>query len=113
MILHELGSKEGVTVVELSGHMGLTAVQEIEREFKKATAGKDQSVVVDMHGVDYISSFGVRLFLDVIQELEKKGKKMVFVAPSPDVEKVLLACEMDTLAGLEKDVASAIAKAKS
>ena len=113
MILHELGSKEGVTLVEISGHMGLTAVQEIERSFKKATAGKGESVVVDMHGVDYISSFGVRLFLDVIQELEKKGKKLVFVAPSPDVEKVLLACEMDTLAGIEKDVASAIAKAKS
>ena len=113
MILHELGSKEGVTVVELSGHMGLTAVQEIERDFKKATAGKGQSVVVDMHGVDYISSFGVRLFLDVIQELEKKGKKLVFVAPSPDVEKVLLACEMDTLAGIEPTIDGAVAKAKA
>ena len=113
MILHELGSNEGVTVVELSGHMGLTAVQEIERDFKKATAGKGQSVVVDMHGVDYISSFGVRLFLDVIQELEKKGKKLVFVAPSPDVEKVLLACEMDTLAGIEPTIDGAVAKAKS
>ena len=113
MILHELGSKEGVTVVELSGHMGLTAVQEIERDFKKATASKSQSVVVDMHGVDYISSFGVRLFLDVIQELEKKGKKLVFVAPLPDVEKVLLACEMDTLAGIEPTIEGAVAKLKT
>ncbi len=112
MILHDLGSKDGVTIVELNGHMGLGAVQEIEDAFKKAALSRGQSVAVDLSGVDYISSFGVRLFLDVIQELEKKGRKMSFVAPTSDVQKVLVACEMDTLAGIEKDQETAVAKLK-
>lgn len=113
MVLHDLGSKDGVTVVELAGHMGLTAVQDIESSFRSAVTGRGQPVVVDLEGVDYISSFGVRLFLDAIQELEKKGQKMCFAGPRPDVQKVLVACEMDTLAGIEKDRATAIAKLKS
>ncbi len=113
MLLHDLGTKDGVSVVELNGHMGLTAVQEIEPAFKSATSSKGNNVVVDLRGVDYISSFGVRLFLDVIQELEKKGKKMVFVAPTSDVQKVLIACEMDTMAGIEADQPSAIARLRA
>ena len=110
MTLNELGSQNGVTLVELSGHMGLNAVQDIEKEFKKATVGRNASTVVDLSGVTYISSFGVRMFLDAIQDLEAKGKRVVFVAPQKDVEKVLVACEMDSLAGIESTREAAFAK---
>ena len=88
------------TVIALSGYMGVESTQRIEERFKQATSGIRRSSIVDLSGVSFISSFGVRLFLDVLQSLEKDGKKLFLVNPQPEVREVLIACEMDTLAAI-------------
>jgi anti-anti-sigma factor len=100
MELKTLESTDKASVVALIGHLGLEATQKIEASFKRATSGTHKSSVVDMSGVTFISSYGVRMFLDVLQSLEKEGKKLLLVAPQPEVKEILVACEMDTLAGI-------------
>jgi anti-anti-sigma factor len=97
------------TVVALSGYMGVDSMQRIEERFKKATMGLHRSAIVDLSDVSFISSFGVRLFLDVLQSLEKGGKKLFLVNPQPVVREVLVACEMDTLAGIYESKEAALA----
>jgi anti-anti-sigma factor len=86
------------TMIALSGYMGVESTQRIEERFKQATSGIKRSSIVDLSDVSFVSSFGVRLFLDVLQVLEKEGKKLVLLHPQPEVKEVLVACEMDTLA---------------
>jgi anti-anti-sigma factor len=97
------------TVVALKGYMGVDSMQRIEDRFKKTTVGLHRSVIVDLSGVTFISSFGVRLFLDVLQSLEKEGKKLFLVNPQPEVKEVLVACEMDTLAAIYSTKEEALA----
>jgi len=88
------------TIIALSGYMGVESTQRIEERFKQATSGIRRSSIVDLSDVSFISSFGVRLFLDVLQSLEKEGKKLILFHPNPEVKEVLVACEMDTLAAI-------------
>ena len=95
-----LDSTDKASIVAISGHLGMEASQELDRELKKATSRTHKSSIIDLSGVDFITSYGVRLFLDVLQALEKEGKKLFLVNPQPSVKEVLVDCEMDTLAGI-------------
>lgn len=97
------------TVLALNGYMGFESTQRIEKELKKAATTTHKSVVIDLSDVSFISSFGIRIFLDILQVLEKDGKKLVFAHPQPEVREVLVACEMDTLAGIYDTKEAALA----
>jgi anti-anti-sigma factor len=88
------------TILALSGYMGYESTRAIETRLKQATSGIHKSSIVDLKDVSFISSFGIRVFLDILQALEKEGKKLYLVNPQPEVKEVLIACEMDTLAGI-------------
>ncbi len=104
-----LDSTDKAAIVALSGHLGLDATQKIEKKIKKATSGTRKSSIVDLSGVTFMSSYGVRMFLDILQALEKDGKKLCLVNPKPEVKEVLVACEMDTMAGLFETKEAALA----
>ena len=109
MELKILETTDKAAVVALVGHLGLEAAQSIDKKFKKATSGSHKSSIVDLSQLTYISSYGIRIFLDVLQSLEKEEKKLLFVNPQPDVKEVLVACEMDTLAGIYDTKEAALA----
>jgi anti-anti-sigma factor len=109
MEFHLVKTTDKADVFALSGHLGLDAVQKAESKFKKEVGRSKKNVVLDLSGVVFISSFGVRLFLDVLQTLEKDGKKMLLVSPQPSVKELLVNCEMDTLAGIYDSVDAALA----
>ena len=109
MELNLVKNTDKADVFALTGHMGLDAVQKIESKFKQEIGRRKKSVVLDVSGVTFISSFGVRLFLDVLQSLEKSGKKLLFAAPTESVREVLVGCEMDTLAGIYDSTDAALA----
>jgi anti-sigma B factor antagonist len=97
------------TVVSISGHLGMDATLKIEKKFRKATSGTRKSAIVDLSGVTFITSYGVRMFLDVLQVLEKEGKKLLLVNPQEGVKEILVACELDTLAGIYPTKEAALA----
>ena len=109
MELKTLEATDQFVLVALTGHLGLEATQGVDKKFKKATSDTHKSSIVDMSGVTFISSFGVRMFLDVLQSLEKEGKKLLFVNPQAEVKDILVACEMDTLAGIYDTKEAAVA----
>jgi anti-anti-sigma factor len=100
MELTLIETTDKATVLALSGYMGFEATQRIEKRLKQATSGIHKSSILDLSDVSFISSFGIRIFLDILQVLEKDGKKLYLVHPQPEVKEVLIACEMDTLAGI-------------
>jgi anti-anti-sigma factor len=100
MELKTIESTDKANVVSLSGHMGFEAAQGIEKKLKEATSGKRKSAIIDLSELTFISSFGVRLFLDILQAQEKHHHKLFLVNPQESVREVLVGCEMDTLAGI-------------
>ena len=100
MELLTIESTDKATVVALIGHLGFEAAQGIEKKLKDATSGTRKSAIIDLTGLTFISSYGVRLFLDILQTEEKNGRKLLLVNPQESVREVLVGCEMDTLAGI-------------
>lgn len=109
ILLTTLETNPKANMVALSGHLGMDATLKIEKKFRKATSGQRKSAIVDLSNVTFITSYGVRMFLDVLQALEKEGKKLLLVNPQDGVKEILVACELDTLAGIYPTKEAALA----
>ncbi len=85
----------GVTLVALHGRLDLQGVNAIERNFN-ATAGARNALIVDLSGVTYIASMGMRMFLLVGKAMAARHGKMALLAPSDDLATVLRTAGVDT-----------------
>ena len=106
MELCDLGRQEGdVRLLALSGHLNQQAVQEVEMTLRAAILSALSSgapgLVIDLKGVDYVSSFGIGLFLEALREGEARKCRVVFAAPQKMVAEVMAACGIERNAGWE------------
>ena len=54
---------EGTPVVELSGELDISTAQEVEHEFLRVEADRPAVLVVDLRGLTFIDSTGLRIIL--------------------------------------------------
>jgi len=99
---------DGIEKVTLTGSLDVSAAQEIEREFS-AAARSGHHVVVDLSQVRFLSSQGIRALMINAKAVEAKGRRMVLVAPPPQVEHVLHVAGIDQLIPLYHEVDRAVA----
>ena len=106
MNVEELPS--GATLVVLRGRLDVAGASSIELKFS-ATAGARKAVVVDLLGVSFIASMGMRLLLLVAKTMAARGGKMALLSPVPDVASVLHTAGIDTVIPIcnERDTAVA------
>ncbi|MFM7144175.1 MAG: STAS domain-containing protein [Alphaproteobacteria bacterium] len=79
----------GSTVLRASGRLDGTATAEFEKAVVDAmvAAGRDR-VVVDMAGVEYVSSAGLRSLLLVAKRAKGSGQPFSVAALSPSVREI-------------------------
>ncbi len=99
---------EGFRRVRLTGRLDLKGTQEVDLNFTGQVAGAKQPVLVDLSGVDYIASIGIRMFLSNVKVLSAAGVKMVVVNPRKLVEDVLKLAGLDTVIPIKHDLAEAV-----
>ena len=81
--------ENGIRMLKLAGRLDITGTGEIETKFTGHCAGDNVRVVVDLSGVDYLASIGIRLLMTVVKSLNSRNGKMVLLNPTPDVRNVL------------------------
>lgn len=94
MKLDEL--KGGITRIKLAGRMDLEASAEIDAAFLASALGA-KSVLVDISGVTFLGSMGIRSFVSAAKAVRNQGGKMILFRPEPAVCTVLKTSAMDTL----------------
>jgi anti-sigma B factor antagonist len=77
---------EGVTIVTLIGRLDTNSTSEFEEDRRTWMAGP---IIIDMSGLDYISSSGLRLFLQLKRDCAKKNTSIVFAGSRGSVEKII------------------------
>ncbi len=92
MILEEL--EGGVTLATLLGRLDMAGTAEIDLKFN-ATAGARRALIVDLSGVSFMASMGMRLLLIAGRIIAAKGGKMALLAPTTEVEAVLRTARLD------------------
>jgi len=98
----------GIRCIRLAGRMDLKGTQSIEARFNAETGALKQSVVVDMAGVNFIASIGIRLLLANIKQLNPAGARLAFCRPQKLVEDVLRLSGLDAVAEIAVDEAEAV-----
>ncbi|PKN95417.1 MAG: anti-sigma factor antagonist [Chloroflexi bacterium HGW-Chloroflexi-6] len=99
----------GISVVQFFGSIdALTAPAVTEHLSGLITAGQTR-LVVDLSGVDFTSSAGLRLLLVAVKETRSLGGDLRLAAVQPDVLKVLKISGFTNILKLFEDVDGAVA----
>ena len=80
--------RPGVVTVVLVGRLDVMGAGKIDLQFN-AIAGSRRGVIVDMAGVEFLASMGIRTLLIGAKTMQRRGGSLVLVAPQPEVMKVL------------------------
>jgi anti-sigma B factor antagonist len=86
MQVSELGD---ATLVALKGRLDTAGVSAIEVRFVAAIVPKGRNAVVDLDGVEFLASLGIRMLISTARALAGKGAKMALAGGSEAVVEVI------------------------
>lgn len=85
-----------VELVTVSGRIDSSNAAQFDEVLKEVSERKN-NVVLDMSGVDYISSAGLRAIVALLRESKKNRGDVRLANPSPRVTEVLSLAGLDSL----------------
>ena len=80
--------KDYVYTMELSGSIDSDSYKHLEEELKELIDDKTKAVILDMGGVTYISSIGIRVIIWAKKELQNKNATFAMTNLQPQIKKV-------------------------
>ena len=98
---------DDITRIALDGRLDIEGTQAIEQKFSFATTIRPAKIIVDLSGVTFLASIGIRLLVASARAQANRGGKMVLAAPSTLVRTVLETAGIDQLIPLVADVDAA------
>ena len=96
MNLDIVDAENGITKLVLSGNMDIEGAGKVDLKFS-VIAGARRKVAVDLTGVAFMASMGIRTLMLAAKAMTNKGGKMVLVNPQPNVRKVLETTGVNTV----------------
>ncbi len=85
------------THVRLRGSLDIAGTGNVSIKFIASTAAKRQHVLVEMAEVDFVSSIGLGMLMQVSRALAPEGKRVVLIAPSAAVAGVVRTSRLDAV----------------
>ena len=98
-----------ITVFLPEGRIDTLAADEMDQALQAAVAGGSHKIVVDMSGVDYISSAGLRSLAAVLVKSRAEGGDMKLAALNKRVTRVFNIIGFDLLMSVHDTPEAAIA----
>jgi len=74
--------------VAIAGRLDTHTYQELDRQLAPVLETLNKSLVLDLAGLEYISSAGVRSIFKARKALAARGGKVLVVNPQPQIQKV-------------------------
>src|ERR1700761_8678787 len=74
--------------VVLTGRLDLAGSARIDLPFN-AAAGSNRNLLVDMAGVTFVASIGIRTLGLGAKTVQRRGGRLLLISPQPEVEQVL------------------------
>ncbi len=94
----EVTELEGnLTCIRLNGRLDSPGVDRVETRFTAALVAAGRSAVVDLSGVSFLASMGIRMLISSGRALNLKGAKMVLFGATSLVQSVLDHVALDQI----------------
>ena len=87
----------------VEGRIDITSADSVFQS-GEAIVGREEKIVIDMSGVAYISSAGLRVLLRLLKKAQKEGKEFTVAGAAGMVKKVLIDSSMDTLLNMRESL---------
>lgn len=94
--------------ITITGRLDIQGAGEIEVKFATLSATADRRIVVDLTGVSFLASVGIRILVVNAKAVQQRGGRMVlFVGDNEMVAKTLKTTGIDMLIPMYPDAAEA------
>lgn len=97
---------EGLTVA-LIGDLDTLASQELDGQLEGLVAAAGGQLVVDLGGLTYLNSTGIRTFIRLDKLLKARGQTFRFAGVSDRIFRIFRYCGLDAFFTFERRVAAA------
>lgn len=84
----EIVAAESADIVRINGSIDAKTAPEIGLALQPALGGR-RDVVVDLAGVGYVSSAGLRLLLVMYRKMQTESRRLVLAAVQDDIKQVM------------------------
>ena len=99
--------KEYMYVVELKGSIDTESSPDLQEELNEIIDDKTKAVVLDMNGVDYISSAGISAVIRTEKALKHKNSTFAMINLQPQIKKVFDAMKILPIVNMFDDMEEA------
>ena len=79
----------GANRIKLDGDLDMAGVGAVEKRLFELCGGDPPQVIVDLSGVGFIGSFGIRMLLQAIKTISARGGRLVLSNPTKIVHSAL------------------------
>ena len=93
--LNQVQMDDRITHLAIVGRLDVTGLHAVDVKFHGYTAARRRPTLVDLSGLEFISSLGMGMFVSCARSLGRYGAKMVLLNPRPEIEEVLKAVGID------------------
>ncbi len=108
MVLTVSVTKDGIKIITLEGRLDIAGTQQIDTRLTLAIASESTNTIIDLSGVEFISSIGIGIMVRAASSLLKDQGKIIFLNPQPNVAKVLTSTRIIEVIPIMTDLESAL-----
>jgi anti-anti-sigma factor len=102
-------TRDNVTHAAMTGRLDVAGAEAVDQEFTAKVVEPGLPAVVDLSGLEFLSSMGIALLLRSARALNRKGGLLVLSRPTDTVHEVLTIAGLDRVVPLVADEAAALA----
>ncbi|MGH7682460.1 MAG: STAS domain-containing protein [Candidatus Eiseniibacteriota bacterium] len=106
--VEEAVQNRGVSVLRVSGYVDTTTSPDLERRLQALLRESRYHIVVDLAGVEYISSAGWGIFISEIREIREQGGDLKLAGMIADVREVFDLLEFENILKAYPDTEAAV-----
>lgn len=100
---------DNIIRVALTGRLDTPGVDSVETRFVASLVPAGKSAVVDMSGVTFVASMGIRMLISVARSLKQRHAHLALYNPQPLVKETLDSVSLSEIIPVVDDEAAAIA----
>jgi anti-anti-sigma factor len=91
----DVQDRDGVVVVALSGELDISGTAQVEATFREAETTGPAVMVLDLRGLTFMDSSGLRLVLEADMRARQQSRRLAIVPGPEPVHRVFLIALLD------------------
>jgi anti-sigma B factor antagonist len=104
----KLTEVDGIGILGVEGELDALTSPELTRFFRTQAADSYLHLVLNLEGLSYSSSAGIRIFLGLAREARARGGDVRFAAVQPRVDKIFRLSKFDKIVQIYSRVEEAV-----